>query len=190
MHTSILNTSLVKIPFYNHFHCRTSILQPLPLLNFHSTPTSIVKLPFYTHFHCRTSILQPLPLPNFHSTPTSIVKLPFYNHFHCQTSILHPLPLSNFHSTPTSIAELPFYTHFEGCTRTNVSTIILASNHMYTRDFRLPYICLTNSFHMMVHMFLINRLSEHKEEEHVLTITGTIICSMLSFMACNKSMLF
>ena len=49
-------TSIAVLPFYTHFHCRTSILHTLPLPYFHSTRTSITVLPFYTHFHCRTSV--------------------------------------------------------------------------------------------------------------------------------------
>ena len=100
LHTSIIHISIAELPFYTHFHCRTSILHPLPLPNFHSTPTSIAKLPFYTHFHCQTSFLHPLPLTNFHSTPTSIAELPFYTHFHSTTT-------PKFAHVPTSVASSP-----------------------------------------------------------------------------------
>ena len=93
-------SSIAHFHYTYYFHCRTSILHPLPLPNFHSTPTSIAELPFYTHFHCRTSIVHPLPLPNFHSTPTSIAELPFYTHFH---STITP----KFAHVQTSVASSP-----------------------------------------------------------------------------------
>ena len=62
-------TSIAELPFYTHFHCRTSILHPLPLPNYHSTPTSIAELPFYTHFHSTIT-------PKFAHVPTSVASSP------------------------------------------------------------------------------------------------------------------